>query len=68
MVMRLLKKTRALAVKDLRSYADELALYPEGRRVFVSLTRMSLRAGVQFIILPLTVMRSMDGMEGDWQQ
>lgn len=46
MVMRLLKKIRALVVKDFRSYVDELVFYFEGRRVFVSLIRMSLRVGV----------------------
>lgn len=41
-----------LWVSDLPAYAKELTLYPDGRRIPVSWTKMSLGSGVQFIVLP----------------
>lgn len=60
------KESRGLIIKGLQSYAVELTLYPEGGRVLVRLTRMSLGSDGQLVFLSLVAMRSMYGTEGGW--
>ena len=60
------KESRGLIIKGLQSCAMELTLYPEGGRVLVSLTRMSLGSDGQLVFPSLVAMRSMYGTEGGW--
>lgn len=60
------KESRGLIIKGLQSYAVELTLYPEGGRVLISLTRMSLGSDGQLVFLSLVAMRSIYGTEGGW--
>lgn len=60
------KESRGLIIKVLQSYAVELTLYPEGGRVLISLTRMSLGSDGQLVSLSLVAMRSIYGTEGGW--